>query len=164
MSWYPSDPSGRCVLENGAGFSYEDFSCVFKDTLGRTMTSFEAGYDPIFVRDLMRENPWVPFVAIAGYGIMIGVGKTYFKNRDPWSMRTTLALWNLGLSVFSVVGFCRVAPCLAHNLYYYTLTENLCFDPEQMFGSDRMVGTWVQFFVLSKFPYVSNTNRSARLI
>lgn len=121
------------------------------------MTSFESTYNPIYVRDLMTENPWVPVVAIAGYGVMIGVGKAYFKDRDPWSWRTTLALWNLGLATFSFVGFCRVAPWLAHNLYHYNLSDNLCFDPEQMYGSDRMVGTWVQFFVLSKFPELIDT-------
>eukprot|EP00536_Pseudo-nitzschia_multiseries_P005136 jgi/Psemu1/189755/e_gw1.93.151.1 len=105
----------------------------------------------------MTENPWVPLMAIAMYGIMIGVGRAYFKDRDAWSWRTTLALWNLGLSVFSIIGFCRVAPQLAHNLYHYSITENFCFDPEQMYGSDRMVGTWVQFFVLSKFPELIDT-------
>ena len=154
MSWYPSDPTGRCVLQNSANFAYEDFACLYEHTIGKTMSPFEKNYSPIIVRDWMVENPWVPVVALLGYGVMIAVGKTYFRNRDAWSWRTTLALWNFGLSLFSVIGFCRVAPQLVHNLYHYSLAENLCFDPEQMYGSDRMVGTWVQLFVLSKFPYV----------
>ena len=154
MSWYPTDPTGRCVRRNSANFEYEDFFCLYESSLGRTMTSIEKNYNPIYVRDWMMDNPWVPVVAILGYGVMIGVGKAYFAKRDAWSWRTALACWNFFLSVFSMIGFCRVAPGLAHNLYHYTISENLCFDPEQMYGSDRMVGTWVQFFILSKFPYV----------
>lgn len=157
MSWYPSDPTGRCVLQNTANFDFEDFACLYENTIGKTMFPFEKNYNPIFVRDWMVENSWVPVVALLGYGVMIVVGKTYFRNRDAWSWRTTLALWNFGLSLFSVIGFCRVAPQLVHNLYHYSLSENLCFDPEQMYGSDRMVGTWVQLFVLSKFPELIDT-------
>lgn len=157
MSWYPSDPTERCVVQNSANFSYEDFACLYEKSIGMTVTPFEKDYNPIFVRDWMRENPWVPVVAILGYGAMIAIGKTYFRNRDAWSWRTTLALWNFGLSLFSLIGFCRVAPQLVHNLYHYSLSENLCFDPEQMYGSDRLVGTWVQLFVLSKFPELIDT-------
>jgi len=157
MSWYPSDPTERCVVTNDAGFPHEDFKCLYKDSIGLTITPWERNFDPIVLRDVMVANPWVPVVAILGYGIMIGVGKSYFKDRDPWSWRTALALWNLSLSVFSFVGFCRVAPGLAHNLYYYSLSENLCFDPEQMYGSDSTVGTWVQIFVFSKFPELIDT-------
>jgi hypothetical protein len=154
MSWYPSDPTGKCVRQNSANFDYEDFFCLYENSIGWTMTPIEKNYNPIYVRDWMRDNPWIPIVAILGYGAMIGIGKTYFAKRDAWSWRTTLAAWNLLLSVFSFVGFCRVAPGLAHNLYTYSISENLCFDPEQLFGSDQMVGTWVQLFILSKFPYV----------
>mmetsp|Transcript_15605 Transcript_15605/g.36100 ORF Transcript_15605/g.36100 Transcript_15605/m.36100 type:complete len:294 (+) Transcript_15605:242-1123(+) len=157
MSWYPSDPTGRCLAQNGVNFTYEDFACLYKDSFGRTRTQLEADYDPMKTRDWMVANPWCPVVAIVGYGIMIGVGKLYFKDRDPWSWRRMLAVWNLGLSVFSFVGFCRVAPQLAHNLYYYKLSDNLCFDPEVAYGSDHMVGLWVQFFCLSKFPELLDT-------
>jgi hypothetical protein len=142
------------VVQNKVGFEYENFACLYESTIGKTVTPFERDYDPIYVRDMMRDNPWVPVAAILGYGLMILVGKTYFANRDAWSWRTALAAWNFGLSLFSLIGFCRVAPLLFHNLYHYSIPENLCFDPEQMYGSDRMVGTWVQLFVLSKFPYV----------
>ena len=154
MSWYPSDATEKCVAHNSINYAYEDFACLYEGSFGLTRTKFEADYDPIVVRDWMVANPWCPVVAIAGYVIMIGVGKLYFKDRDPWSWRRTLALWNFGLSVFSFVGFSRVVPQLAHNLYYYKLSENLCFDPENAYGSDHMVGFWVQMFVLSKFPYV----------
>jgi len=157
MSWYPSDETGRCVIENSAGLSHEDFSCLYENSIGLTITPFEKNYKAIFIHRWMKENTWVPVVAILGYGLMIWIGRTYFATRDAWSWRTTLAFWNLGLSVFSFIGFCRVAPMLVHNFYHYSVAENFCFDPEQMFGSDQMVGTWVQLFVLSKFPELIDT-------
>lgn len=157
MSWYPSNVTEGCVGYNSANFSYEDFSCVYANGLGRTQTPWEENYNPIPIRDWMANNPWFPVTALLCYGLMIGIGRHYFANRDPWSWRTALSIWNFCLALFSFVGFCRVAPWLAHNLTHYSISENLCFDPENMYGSDPMVGAWVQFFVLSKIPELVDT-------
>lgn len=77
-------------------------------------------------------------------------------DKKPWSWRRTLALWNLSLSVFSIMGMLRVAPHLFHNLRTYSLRDNLCNDPESMYGSGT-TGLWVQMFVLSKFPELLDT-------
>lgn len=116
--------------------------------------SYEKSYKPIVVRDKMVENPWIPVTAIIMYGVFIVIGRAYFKNRQPVSWRKALALWNLGLSVFSAIGFCRILPHMLHNFYHYSLSEFFCFDPESMYGSDPVTGMWMQLFVLSKFPYV----------
>jgi hypothetical protein len=116
--------------------------------------SYEVNYEPVFLRDWMAANPMVPIAAVLLYGVFIVLGRSYFQSRPAWNWRTSMALWNLGLSVFSAVGFCRVAPQLIHDFYYYSVTENFCFDPESFYGSGA-TGLWVQLFVLSKFPYVS---------
>jgi len=121
------------------------------------MTKIERDYDPHNVYVMMGRNPWVPVTAILIYGISIIVGRSYFKNRPAWSWRRALALWNFGLSIFSLVGFIRVAPLLVHNFSHYSVSENFCFDPEQLFGSDHLGGTWVQLFILSKFPELFDT-------
>lgn len=110
------------------------------------------------VRDRMVGNPWCPVMAVTLYGLFIVLGKSYFADRPAWDWRKTMAIWNLGLSVFSAIGFVRTAPQLFHNLINYTLTENLCFDPESHYGSGP-TGFWVQMFILSKFPYVLNRSR-----
>jgi hypothetical protein len=115
------------------------------------LCSAELNYDPVDLRDWMVANPWVPVAAVAAYMIFITAGKAYFDGRPAWNWRSTMALWNLGLSVFSAVGFCRVLPQLVHNFYYYSIPENFCFDPESFYGSGA-TGFWVQMFVLSKFP------------
>lgn len=101
----------------------------------------------------MVENSWVPISAVALYGIGILGGQAYFRNRPAWNWRRSMALWNLFLSVFSAIGFVRTAPHLIHNFLHYSVSQNLCFDPESNFGSGA-TGLWVQAFCLSKFPYV----------
>ena len=123
------------------------------DSCNPSALRWEAGYDPVLVRDWMVQNPWCPIAAVTFYGIGIAVGKSYFRGRPAWNWRNSMAFWNLGLSVFSAVGFVRTAPQLLHNLYHYGMTENLCFDPESHYGSGA-TGLWVQLFCLSKFPYV----------
>jgi elongation of very long chain fatty acids protein 6 len=103
----------------------------------------------------MVDNPWVPIVAITLYGVGTIYGRSHFKNKPAWDWRGTMAIWNLFLSTFSAIGFVRTLPQLIHNFTHYTVTENLCFDPESNFGSGA-TGLWVQLFCLSKMPYVYN--------
>lgn len=148
--WTASYPEMNCELENGSGITYEEFSCMYP-TIGKTYFSFEAGYDPIPVRNWMQDHQIVPIAAVIGYGLFCVFGKMYFADRKPLSWRTTLSYWNLGLSTFSAIGFCRTSVMLIHNLTHYSLEGNLCNDPEASFGSGSS-GLWVQLFILSKFP------------
>ena len=111
----------------------------------------------------MSERPWIPIVACLAYGAAILGGQAYFATRDRWHWRTTLALWNAGLSLFSLVGLLRTLPQLVHNLGSHTLEENLCWDPQMTYGSGS-TGLWVQLFILSKFPYVKTRGSEALMI
>lgn len=156
MTWYPSDPSGACVKSNAAGFQFENLSCLYPGFLGKWYFEFENQYDPVGVRDVMADNAWIPLIAVTVYGLAIYLGQRYFDNREPYNWRYSMAFWNLGLSVFSTIGFVRTLPQLVHNLVNYTVTENLCLDPESHFGSGA-TGFWVQLFCLSKFPELLDT-------
>jgi elongation of very long chain fatty acids protein 6 len=106
----------------------------------------------------MAQHNFIPIVACILYGIGIMFGKFYYfgGSKPPWNWRMTLAVWNLGLSVFSFIGLLRTLPHFIHNWLYYGWRENLCFDPEAHFGSGS-TGAWVQFFILSKFPELLDT-------
>jgi hypothetical protein len=114
----------------------------------------ELSYEPVGLRDWMVANPMVPIIAVVLYGVFILAGRSYFQGRPAWNWRTSMALWNLFLSIFSAIGFCRVVTQLVHNFFHYSVPENFCFDPENFYGSGA-TGLWVQLFVLSKFPYVA---------
>ena len=113
--------------------------------------SWEVKYQPGHVLHLMMESPWVPIVAVLLYGVGIVTGKAYFRNRSPWNWRSAMSLWNLGLSVFSAIGFLRVLPYTIYILANNSIHQALCTDPEHTYGSGS-TGLWVQLFILSKFP------------
>eukprot|EP00977_Amphora_coffeiformis_P016228 scaffold4957_cov152-Amphora_coffeaeformis.AAC.8 len=115
--------------------------------------SWETQYDPVPVRDWMKDHPMVPIIACVLYCVFIVLGQQYFAKRDRFRWKYILASWNFGLALFSAIGFTRTAPWLFHMMKTYTSDEILCFDPESSFGSGS-TGLWVQLFVLSKFPYV----------
>jgi len=144
-----------CLAVNGAGIEYREFTCVYP-ALQSFYFDWEKNYDPVPVLSWMSERPWIPIVACLAYGAAILGGQAYFRTRDRWHWRTTLALWNAGLSLFSLVGLLRTLPQLVHNLGSYTLEENLCWDPQMTYGSGS-TGLWVQLFILSKFPELVDT-------
>lgn len=118
------------------------------------MNSWETQYDPVPVRDWMKDHPIVPITACILYGVFIVLGQQYFAKRDRLRWKYILASWNFALAIFSAIGFTRTAPWLFHMVKTYTSDEILCFDPESSYGSGS-TGLWVQLFVLSKFPYVN---------
>ena len=115
------------------------------------LISFERNHDPCFVRDKMVDNPWVPIAAVVLYAGGIVLGKAYFANRPAWNWRKSMAMWNFGLSIFSAIGFLRTFPQLVHNMIHYTITENLCHDPESQYGSGAtgFLGTSLLFEQIS---------------
>lgn len=154
--WTPTDPSAVCVRHTTYGIPYEEISCLYPNTLGKTYMSWEyVNFMPLY--DWMRDNyVWFPPLMCAIYGAGIVFGKQYFADKEAWSWRTSLAIWNLCLSTFSTIGFFRMTPQLIHNLYHYGLWGQLCLDPESMIGSST-TGLWCMLFVLSKIPEFGDT-------
>jgi elongation of very long chain fatty acids protein 6 len=101
-------------------------------------------------------NSWIPVLAIFLYGLMITLGPKYFENKKPWNLRKTMAAWNLSLSVFSAIGFCRVLPMLIHLWTHYSFEENFCTEAGQLFGQGPHT-MWLQAFVVSKIPELLDT-------
>lgn len=128
------------------------FFLSFNNSFIATHTSsWEKNYDPVPVLAWMSDRPWIPILACVLYGAAIWAGQAYFETRNRWHWRTCLAFWNAGLSAFSALGLLRTAPQLVHNLMSYSVTDNLCLDPQMTYGSGS-TGLWVQLFILSKFP------------
>jgi len=148
--------SNQCSGISQSGKTYEEFSCLYPNTLGKTYMGWEKHYDPKTVLSWMQNNPIVPVIALIAYALLIVCGRNAMKDRDAWKWRRVLALWNLSLSLFSLIGAIRTVPQLLHNLYTLSLRDNLCRDPEETYGTGSS-GLWVQLFVLSKFPELLDT-------
>lgn len=103
--------------------------------------------EPIF--NVMSENPWFPIACCVVYLIAIFLGQKYMEKREKWNWRSSLAAWNLLLTVFSTMGVTRLAPKLIHNISTYGWFGFLCTNPESTLGPGT-TGLWSLFFVLSK--------------
>lgn len=113
-------------------------------------------YDPFPVVQMMKSVPWAPWVAIAVYYLAIFGGQSYMKNREPWNWRNIMALWNLGLAVFSFIGMIRLLPYVLHIWSNQSVEEVFCHNARKTFAGGA-TGLWVQLFTLSKFPELIDT-------
>lgn len=104
----------------------------------------------------IKEHPYTPIIAVTLYAISILLGKKAMETRKPFQWRRAMALWNLFLSLYSLLAFVRITPQLFHNLASDTLRTNLCADPEASFGRGS-VGLYIQSFVWSKFAELIDT-------
>lgn len=78
------------------------------------------------------------------------------KNRQPFSLKTSLAAWNLFLSVFSFMGALRTVPHLLNNLYQFGFYYTTCAAAPGAYGLGAS-GMWVTLFIFSKIPELVDT-------
>jgi len=148
MGWFPANESGACVQYSRSAVPFEEITCLYPG-LKRLYFNWEFTMDPESLFHKMDENPWFPVTCCVVYLIAMHFGQKYFEKREKWQWRTTLALWNLFLSTFSIIGFSRLAPKLIHNISTYGWFGFLCINPESTLGPGTS-GLWAILFVLSK--------------
>eukprot|EP00121_Abeoforma_whisleri_P001309 Awhi_evm1s1164 len=94
----------------------------------------------------------VYFIAIfAGQFIMEKLGLNFSRQ-----LRSTLALWNLGLSLFSAMGALRVAPHLINNILTHGYQWSVCTRASTAYGLGAS-GMWTTLFIFSKIPELFDT-------
>jgi hypothetical protein len=71
------------------------------------------------------------------------------QNRKPFDLKGPLALWNLGLSVFSFMGAIRTVPHLLNNIYQNDFHYSICEVAPSSFGLGA-AGMWTTLFIFSK--------------
>lgn len=144
------------------GQQYTEFSCLYPN-IGRFYFDWEKNYfadgghkvyDFISSSDVFSNS--LPSIVVAIYLVAIFAGKRYMEDRKPWQWKNQLALWNLGLSLFSFWGMIRLLPPLTHYMNELSLRENMCSDAYGRFIAGSS-GVWIQFFTLSKFPELIDT-------
>lgn len=145
---YPEE----CYIGGSVGV---EFTCLFP-SISSFYTSFETHYDPTTALEFMKNNNYIPYVAIVIYLTAISLGQRYMRNREPFQCKNQLAAWNLFLCLFAVMGTLRTLPHIIYNMYTMTFRDIMCVPPAETFGVGS-TGLWVQMFVLSKFPEFFDT-------
>ena len=87
------------------------------------------------------------------YIFAIFAGQTFMHNRERFELRFLLALWNISLALFSVIGAIRVIPELTYSLTNYGFNYSIC-DNSYAYG---ITGFWSYMFIMSKLPELIDT-------
>lgn len=112
-------------------------------------TSFETNFFPPAPSEFMRRNYWIaPFAAVL-YLVFVWLGPKYMQNRKPYNLIKPLRLWNLLLTVFSVMGSLRLVPHDIYYIYKVGFLQSLCCPPVYSHGTGS-AGLWTCLFVISK--------------
>ena len=74
---------------------------------------------------ITNHYPYCFFYSVV-YIVLIFAGKHYMLNRPKLELRSTLALWNAFLAVFSIIGFLRMATEMYYTLSNYGFYHSIC--------------------------------------
>ena len=152
-SWLESW-ANRAPIGSGGGFTDLSIDDV----------SFLLGWSPkseltYVVNDgglAMRKNLPLGWIAVLLYFTFILLGQTVMKHRRPFELKTPLALWNLGLAVFSIIGTIRLVPYVLYMIYTNGISYVIC----RCASANALNGPaalWLYLFVWSKFPELFDT-------
>ena len=99
-----------------------------------------------------REHSEIPIFAVALYLLMVfQLPLCLDRKKKPYNLRPIVAIWNGMLSIFSTVGFFRIAPVLAYHVQRYGLRSAICTDPYFWYRIGPS-GLWMTLFIYSKIP------------
>jgi elongation of very long chain fatty acids protein 6 len=107
--------------------------------------------------DFMNGHIDIPVIIVALYlALVLYVPNVIMKARDAIKCQTFFALWNLILTVFSVVGSFYTVPHIVSVIYNRGLRYSACGEPHEFYFDGR-VGFWVAIFAFSKIPELMDT-------
>jgi len=136
------------------------FFTPFLSMLGPNTWRWDYLFSSTFIRwEKEREREWKGMRRIgccSGWNFLLTVYSPppYIKQkRESWNWRNVLAVWNLGLSIFSWMGAIRTVPHVFSDMATRSLRDNICVNPRYGIGAGS-TGLWMFLFVCSKFPWV----------
>jgi len=115
--------------------------------------AMEAAFDARATTEWMRNHTEVPIAAVGLYlGFIFTMPKVLQK---PLNLKLSFAMWNLLLSIFSIIGVTRIVPHLFSALFERGYLYTVCEEPE--WYDKGAAGLWMVLFCLSKFPELGDT-------
>jgi elongation of very long chain fatty acids protein 6 len=142
--------------------AYADAAVAPVNAVYGQLVAYEANFSGHAIVAWTQDHAELPIFATALYLAMA----TYGPRLMPFSLQLgwTFALWNLGLSVFSVLGASRVVPHLLAALqdpahgesFQERFVWTCCTHPDQWY-LHKGPGLWVALFIYSKFPELLDT-------
>ncbi|CAG0913599.1 unnamed protein product [Notodromas monacha] len=116
---------------------------------------FESDFQYTEKHEWMVKNWKTCFYYVGIYMILVFSGRHYMQSRRAFELRTPLVVWNLFLSIFSIIGASRTLPELFHVLTTYGFHHSACVP--SFIKNNRVCGFWTWMFILSKVPELGDT-------
>lgn len=117
--------------------------------------NYEKNFESSEILKQHQFNTDIPIVMISLYlAFIFGIPK--IMNKPFNNLKKVFGVWNLFLSVFSMIGVSRVVPHLLNVYRTKGLEYTLCEEPTKWYA-DGAVGLWMMFFIYSKFPELGDT-------
>ena len=111
-------------------------------------------YDIEYVSTQLTRYLPVPVLCSGVYLLLVFGGKSWMKEREPFNLRSLLLLWNIALSIFSIVATIILGAPLIRNWVNDGFVDAVC-------DSDVLRVPWLSFwsylFVLSKLVEFGDT-------
>jgi len=118
--------------------------------------TFEREFEQSSIRGWMEHN-WFSLCswATAAYLVFVFGVQNCMKDRPPFQLRGSLAMWSGTLAMFSVLGALRTGTEFIQTLTRQGLYQSVCIP--SFIAEDKVAGFWTWMFVLSKLPELVDT-------
>ena len=118
-------------------------------------TEWEKKFDVSTAYNAIRNNKWLPILAVILYLSFLIEGKKYVERRQksgkgPVPLGKFPAVWNGFLALFSIMGALRVVPHFLFQFTHKDFKATVCDAPEAAGYGDGAAGLWVMLFTVSK--------------
>ncbi|KAJ6220045.1 hypothetical protein RDWZM_005857 [Blomia tropicalis] len=114
----------------------------------------EATFSRDYHRRWMYQNWHIAIPVSVMYVMTIYLGRRLMANREPFNLRTPMALWNFGLALFSLIGTIRCLPEFVHILATEGIQQSYC---SSSYYRDVRITLWYWLFVWSKVIELGDT-------
>jgi hypothetical protein len=105
----------------------------------------------------LGQNTHLPYICAVLYVIVVfGLRDFVMPKLQPFRLKIALALWNLGLCLFSVYGATRTVPVLFGLIYNQGFLASVCNNTAKAWCESN-AGLWVFLFIVSKIPELVDT-------
>lgn len=115
---------------------------------------FEANFSRDYHRQWMYDNWHIAIYVSVIYIFVIFYGSYLMSKREHFNLRGPMALWNIGLAIFSLMGTIRCLPEFIHILLSEGLQQSYC---SSSYYRDVRVSHWYWLFVWSKVFELGDT-------
>lgn len=116
---------------------------------------FEKDFDYKSTIEWLGTNYFHLLSSVPLYLMAVLILGRFMRNRPRYELRTELTLWNVGLALFSVLGFLRTFPEFAYSMSNFGFRYTSCVPTNVTMN--RVTAFWTYAFVMSKVVEMGDT-------